>query len=155
MLCVLIRIASSQRFLWAHSIYRFCIDDQNYFPNLSQYASWSGAMIYPQWLELPMSRTKSFLISQKKYTVDFFCEISKKYIWTMLLTLKLPRKSASENVVCLCRLLKIILQTFQTYFCIQANSVDPDQTAPRGAVWSGSTLFAKMTFKITVCKNDF
>ena len=23
-----------------------------------------------------------------------------------------------------------------------ANSVDPDQTAPVGAVWSGSTLFA-------------
>ena len=23
----------------------------------------------------------------------------------------------------------IFLQTFQTYFCIQANSVDPDQTA--------------------------
>ena len=43
----------------------------------------------------------------------------------------------------------IFLQSFQTYFCIQANSVDPDQTAPRGAVWSGSTLFAKMTFKIT------
>ena len=39
----------------------------------------------------------------------------------------------------------IFLQTFQIY--IQANSVDPDQTAPRGAVWSGSTLFAKMTFK--------
>ena len=37
----------------------------------------------------------------------------------------------------------IFLQTFQTYFCIQANSVDPDQTA-RGAVWSGSTLFAKI-----------
>ena len=43
----------------------------------------------------------------------------------------------------------IFLQTFQTYFCIQANSVDPDQTAPRGADWSGSTLFAKMTFKNT------
>ena len=43
----------------------------------------------------------------------------------------------------------IFLQTFQTYFCIQANSVDPDQTAPKGAVWSGTTLFAKMTFKIT------
>ena len=26
----------------------------------------------------------------------------------------------------------IFLQTFQTYFCVQANSVDPDQTAPRG-----------------------
>ena len=24
-----------------------------------------------------------------------------------------------------------------------ANSVDPDQTAPRGAVWSGSALFAQ------------
>ena len=23
-----------------------------------------------------------------------------------------------------------------------ANSVDPDQTAPLGAIWSGSTLFA-------------
>ena len=43
----------------------------------------------------------------------------------------------------------IFLQTFQTYFCIQANNVDLDQTAPKGAVWSGSTLFAKMTFKIT------
>ena len=33
----------------------------------------------------------------------------------------------------------IFLQTFQTYFCIHANSVDPDQTAPKEAVWSGST----------------
>ena len=38
----------------------------------------------------------------------------------------------------------IFLQTFQTYFCIQANSMDPD---PRGAVWSGSTLFAKWLLK--------
>ena len=36
---------------------------------------------------------------------------------------------------------------FKPYFCIQANSVDPDQTAPRGAVWSGSTLFAKNDLK--------
>ena len=41
----------------------------------------------------------------------------------------------------------IFLQTFQTYFCIQANSVDPDQTA-KGAVWSGSTLFAKWLLKL-------
>ena len=41
----------------------------------------------------------------------------------------------------------IFLQTFQIYFCIQANSVDLDETAPRAAVWSGSTLFAKMTLK--------
>ena len=47
-----------------------------------------------------------------------------------LLTLKTPRKSASENVVCLCRLLNIPAN-FQTYFCTQANKVDPDQTAPK------------------------
>ena len=45
----------------------------------------------------------------------------------------------------------IFLQTFQTYFCIQAHSVDQlrllHQTAPIGAVWSGPTLFAKMTLK--------
>ena len=46
---------------------------------------------------------------------------------------KMPRKPASENVVCLCRLLNI-LANFSTFFCIQANSVDPDQTAPKGAV---------------------
>ena len=43
----------------------------------------------------------------------------------------------------------IFLQTFQTYFCIQANSVDQDQTVPKLAVWSGSTLFAEVTFKVT------
>ena len=73
---------------------------------------------------------------------------SLTYDLHVYLTLKMPRKPASENlsvyVVCW-----IFLQTFQTYFCIQANSVAPDQAAPRGAVWSGSTLFAKMTFKIT------
>ena len=40
----------------------------------------------------------------------------------------------------------IFLQTFQTYFCIQANSVNPDQTATREAVWSGSTMFEKNDF---------
>ena len=51
-------------------------------------------------------------------------------------------KMSSVYVVCW-----IFLQTFQTYLCIQANSVDPYQTAPKGAVWSGSTLFAVMTLK--------
>ena len=31
--------------------------DRNDFPKLSSFASWPGAMINPQWLELPMSRT--------------------------------------------------------------------------------------------------
>ena len=45
----------------------------------------------------------------------------------------MPRKRASENVVCLCRLLNI-LANFLNLFCIQANSVDPDQTAPKEEV---------------------
>ena len=51
-----------------------------------------------------------------------------------LLTLKATRKPASENVVYLCRLLNILADFLKKYFCIQANSVDPDQTAPKGAV---------------------
>ena len=49
------------------------------------------------------------------------------------LTIKTPEKTTCENVVCLCRLLNIFVN-FSNLFCIQANSVDPDQTAPRGAV---------------------
>ena len=31
-----------------------------------------------------------------------------------------------------------------------ANSVDPDQTAPSGAVWSGSALFAYTILSVTL-----
>ena len=34
---------------------------------------------------------------------------------------------------------------------LMINSVDPDQTAPSGAVWSGSTLFAQACV-YTVCQ---
>ena len=51
-----------------------------------------------------------------------------------LLTLKAP---ITTIVVCFCHLLVILKVIF-------ANSVDPDQTARLGAVWSGSTLFACM-----------
>ena len=58
MLCVLIRIASSRRFKWVHSIYNHCVENnKKKYPKLSLFASWTGAMINPQWLELPMSRT--------------------------------------------------------------------------------------------------
>ena len=32
----------------------------------------------------------------------------------------------------------------QTNFVIEANIIDTDQTAPKGAVWSGSILFATL-----------
>ena len=37
-----------------------------------------------------------------------------------------------------------ILADFSNLF-LHTNSVDPDQTAPSGAIWSASTLFAKIT----------
>ena len=45
-------------------------------------------------------------------------------------------KMSSAVVVC-CKKLPSITDNLS----IEANSVDPEQTAPIGAVWSGSTLF--------------
>ena len=59
------------------------------------------------------------------------------------LTIKMPRKPSSENVICLCRLLNI-LANFSNLFLRPGNSVDPDQTAPISLIWVH-----------TVCKNDF
>ena len=70
---------------------------------------------------------------KKKYCIGILNTSLMKSSVDLSLTLKTSRKSASENVVCLCRLLNI-LANFQTYFCTQANSVDPGQTAPKGAV---------------------
>ena len=80
-------------------------------------------------------------VSLKSLQEDAADDISRQHFqMQFFLAFEAPRKTASENVACLCHLLNI-LADFSTYFCIQANSVDPDQT--------GSTLFAKMTFKIT------
>ena len=57
MLCVHIRIASTRRFLWVHSTYNYRAENRKDFPKLSLFASWPGAMINPQWLELLISRT--------------------------------------------------------------------------------------------------
>ena len=46
-------------------------------------------------------------------------------------------KMLSAEVVC-CKYLPNITDKLS----IEANSVDPEQTAPIGAVWSGSPLFA-------------
>ena len=104
-----------------------------------------------------------FIIDKKKIGLDISCKLCwfsseytqgmswcKTMFWILILTLKTPRKPASENVVCLCRLLNIFWKLFKSIFAYR-QSVDPDQTAPKqgGAVWSGSTLFAEMTFKIT------
>ena len=53
-LCVLIRIASLRRFYWEHTTYRHIKENQRD----PYYASWPGAIINPQWFELPLSRIK-------------------------------------------------------------------------------------------------
>ena len=50
---------------------------------------------------------------------------------------KNPKTSDTENIAI------VILKLGQKHAVGIANSVDPDQTAPLGAVWSGSALFAK------------
>ena len=50
---------------------------------------------------------------------------------------KMHLKMSSAEVVC-CKWLPNITDKLN----IEANSVDPEQTAPIGAIWSGSTLFA-------------
>ena len=57
------------------------------------------------------------------------------------LTLKAPRKKASEKWCLLKSSAAKNSLTLLTNLSIEANRVDPDQTAPLGAVWSGSLLF--------------
>ena len=68
--------------------------------------------------------------------------ISSKTTGNRHLTLKAPSKPASENIICLCRLLNI-LANFSNLFLHTGK-----QCGPRSD-WSGSTLFAEMKFKIT------
>ena len=44
--------------------HNYCVENQIDFPKFSQFASWPGDMINPQWLELPISRT-NFLCSRR------------------------------------------------------------------------------------------
>ena len=53
--------------------------------------------------------------------------IAEVVLCKSLLSLKAPRKTASENVVCLSSA-EYSCKLFKPIFCIQANSVDPDQT---------------------------
>ena len=43
--------------LCVHSTYNPSVENRKEFPKLSIFASWTGAMINPKWLEQPMSRT--------------------------------------------------------------------------------------------------
>ena len=61
-------------------------------------------------------------------------------------------KMSSAEVIC-CKWLPYISEELS----IEANSVDPEQTTPIGAVWSGPTLFAieAKTFQQARKADDF
>ena len=51
-------------------------------------------------------------------------------------------KISNTSLLTLFALILFFMQLFLKILSEKANSVDPDQTAPSGAVWSGSALFA-------------
>ena len=68
-----------------------------------------------------------------------------RFTLTIILTLKAPRKTASENVVCLCRLLNI-LADFSNLFLHTGKQCEP---------WSDCSYRSSLIWVHTVCKNDF
>ena len=56
----------------------------------------------------------------------------------MLILFVLVHKMSSAYYLC-CK----YSDALQTNFIMEANTMNPDQIAPKGAVWSGSILFTK------------
>ena len=95
---------------------------------------------------VPKPPKRAFLTSWPTYFyLSTFRPLKRqeKYIWKC----RLLKSSAANNC-----------QTLMMNLSIEANSVDPEQTAPIGAVWSGSSLFvieASYTFQQTRKADDF
>ena len=79
------------------------------------------------------------------------CIITPQAPWLVVkythssLTLKMPRKPASENVICLCCLLNI-LANFSNLFLHTGKQCGP---------WSDCSWRSSLIWVHTVCKNDF
>ena len=83
----------------------------------------------------------------KQSHLDLHC-MHRHLFWSgglKVLTLKTPRKPASENVVCLCRLLNI-LANFSNLFLHAGKQCGP---------WSDCSYRSSLIWFHTVCKNDF
>ena len=110
--------------------------------------------VYPKCKYLMAAVKNTFMLSSQKMGLGFLCRWSPGQVcssWELLyiinkysntlhnyLSINDPKEEQNHNY---CRLLCHLLVILKVIF---ANSVDPDQTAPLGAVWSGSTLFACM-----------
>ena len=87
----------------------------------------------------------AYLIAHVPYIIDVFCIIiSLSNIWFdttySILTLKTPAKIIWKFHLHLSSAANFC-ERYLTKLSIETNSVDPDQTAPIGAVWSECTLF--------------
>ena len=78
-MCVLIRIASMRRFQWEQTTY---VKENLKCPYK---ASWSGAIINPHWLELPLSRT-NFPGPKLFEPLKFYCTNSINIDFTYFLS---------------------------------------------------------------------
>ena len=98
--------------LFVNTICKCCEKPIQIYKNLNLFIrSWQAALTKLQTRALTIILEKAF--SQLKYTdillILFPIKSMLRSTWMHLtLTLKLPRKPASENVVCLCRLLNIL-----------------------------------------------
>ena len=113
----------------------FCWKNVSSFCKCKSYSHFFSKNNYE--LDIVLTRTVNILITNELvkltmlWTTGPWWENVHKY-W------RINPLSASHNY---CRLLCHLLVILKVIF---ANSVDPDQTAALGAVWSGSTLFAYM-----------
>ena len=77
----------------------------------------------------------------------YYTFISKKVVQITFIYRKFPKYSDTQNICCNHPKIRT-MWLYNWEMCPKeidgiANSVDPDQTAPLGAVWSGSTLFVQ------------
>ena len=95
------------------------------------------------------------LFKMREPALDFDWKLKKTAIRNLVKVIKLTQciiiltlraLKSQEKCIWKCHLLKLSAAnnclTLLVNLSIQAKSVDPEQTAPIGAVWSGSTLFA-------------
>ena len=72
-------VYSVEAILISTPTYLYFIEDRKDIPKLSPFASWPGAMMNPQWLELPMSR-KNSMVAKLFETLTFDCMCKGKYV---------------------------------------------------------------------------
>ena len=90
--------------------HHYCVENRKGFPKLSLSASWPGAMINPQWLELPISRI-NFMVPKMFQPFRFYCSLAQnrwthvygsqrsfllEYVWILFVFSRFPLQKARQ-----------------------------------------------------------